>query len=65
MLPSGFKRIDHLSFIDQFSKKHKFALPDSEKLEFYKKGQLLVILVQGMIQPLRSGSFLKIQGLLL
>ena len=44
VVPSAFKRFDHLSFIDQFSKKSKIGLPQqpltervsdvSEKLDF-------------------------------
>ena len=63
MVPSGFRRFGHLSFLNQFSK-NNIGWPQQPLTEkvlisvknwifddtFYKKGPVLVILVPGMIQ---------------
>ena len=76
MVPSGFRRIAHLCFINQFSK--KMTSPGLNSLRqkkyqilvknwifddpFHKKGQVMVILVPGMIQPSGSVNFLMEWG---
>jgi hypothetical protein len=68
VVPSGFKRFGHLSFIHQFKKKRLASQPPIERVSdisknwifddpFHKKGPVLVVLVSGMIQPSGSGSF--------
>jgi hypothetical protein len=59
MMPSGFRRFGHLSFINQFSKSniHWPQQPPTERDfhdPFHKNGLDLIIWVLGIIQP--SGS---------
>ena len=77
MVPSGFRRCGHLSFLNQFSK-NNIGWPQQPLAEkvlksvknwifddpFHKNGPALVILVPGTIQSSGPGRFFSEIGIL-